>query len=199
LKAPEPAWISLTDVHRWVCSAFGSGEGTAALRRALRDGEIRARCIVPRTNKAGERCEVAASDWEAGRIRWAEGQLYFPAGRQCRTLNRDWVSLSGTTLLEIEVHRADLSNWIGHSPEAALTQSAIISTPAPEPRACLRKDLDKAYKERLLNGRIPTVAEDEFWRKQLGLPRWRMRELRAKHRDAEAKKGGHPKTKRRGV
>jgi hypothetical protein len=59
-----------------------------------------------------------------------------------------------------------------------------------------KRDVDVAYKGRITEGRYPTIAEDEAWRKEVGLSRPRMRELRAKHRPVAAKKGGAPKGRR---
>jgi hypothetical protein len=57
----------------------------------------------------------------------------------------------------------------------------------------LKEDVDQAYKARITEGRYPTLAEDEAWRRQKGLSRDRMRRLRAAHRDQGLKKGGRPK------
>jgi len=57
----------------------------------------------------------------------------------------------------------------------------------------LHVDVDAVYKRRIDKGGIPTSADDEAWRKQMKLPRRRLRELRARHLPAEVRKGGHPK------
>jgi hypothetical protein len=55
-----------------------------------------------------------------------------------------------------------------------------------------KRGLDDAYRARIVDGRYPTRAEDEAWRREYGISRTRMRQLRQVHRPPEKKKGGHP-------
>jgi hypothetical protein len=75
----------------------------------------------------------------------------------------------------------------------------LLATPIAPPAAKgktsppLHVDVDAVYKQRIDKGGIPTSADDEAWRKQMKLPRQRLRELRARHLPAEVRKGGRPK------
>jgi hypothetical protein len=61
-----------------------------------------------------------------------------------------------------------------------------------------KEDSENAYKLRITEGQYPTAADDEAWRKEQGLSRQRIRELRKNIRPAKEQRGGHPKGRRKG-
>jgi hypothetical protein len=87
--------------------------------------------------------------------------------------------------------------------QAAAIEAAVkevqAATDSDTRKAALtrRVDFEKAYKERIGEGRYPTMREDEAWAKDIGISRPRLRELRAKIRPPYEKKGGHPKGRRK--
>jgi hypothetical protein len=99
---------------------------------------------------------------------------------------------------DVHISAGDLRHWLGQQSQAPRPEKMAPAAGSGTRRAAAawKEDADKAYKERTAGGRYPTAAEDEAWRKKQGIPRSRIRDLRANNRSAEAKKGGAPKGRR---
>ncbi len=111
--------------------------------------------------------------------------------RQSYPWPADWgASLSAESTIPIETRPAKQDAAIeAEIKEVQPATESVTRIVAPMQKA----DIDTAYKLRIAEGQYPTVTEDEAWGKKIGISRPRIRELRAKYRDAKAKKGGHPK------
>ena len=119
-------------------------------------------------------CRDADPWWEWCRVlcqRWASA-LGLSLSADCRDLGLPNNKVPGTDAMRSHARQ--------HSVNNSCLPEELPSPRGPAPataRPISKQDLERQYLERVVDGRYPTVAEDDVWRKNLGIPRDRMRQL----------------------
>ena len=119
----------------------------------------------------------------------------------------DQNNLSEPSWVGLKFKRDNVLVWGSHArpsrslsaawPSEEMRPAALDQTESPTPVPW--HDVGEEYRARIQAlGRYPTAAEDYTWRKERGLKRDAVRELRRSHLSPEKKKGGHPRKKSAG-
>jgi hypothetical protein len=187
---PSPEWLSPLQAAIYVTDCCGCSEKEAkdALLQAGRGSRLVAKGSIPLSTHPDPKkreAHPARRDEALRDVDWNQ-----PI---------DWGADKIGSYSAVLIKRSSIESWLAASqlPEAANAADAP-ATPQESAKKTFRADTDVEYqhhvdKFRVMHDRYPTQAEDEEWRKGIGISRDRMRELRRDFRPPEVQKGGAPK------
>jgi hypothetical protein len=191
---PPPEWLSLAQavsfvIDRCRCS---KREAEDALQQAGRDGRLEAKGSIPLSTHPDLKKREAhpVRRYEALRdVGWNQ-----PI---------DWVAGKIGFYSAVIIKRSSIESWLAPSQLPKAAHAADAHTTSQESaKNTFRADTDAEYQHRVDDfraryDRYPTFAEDEEWRKGIGISRIRMTELRAAFLPPDVQKGGAPKKRSR--